>query len=271
MNDKTMGVYLVVISLLLMVCTANAIPLPQQEAETMKTLSGSVFYRERMMLPPDAEIMIVLEDVAKMDVAAEMIAQTRFKPQGGPPWQFSLDYDPAKIHDRGRYALQARIEVDGRLMFINTSQIPAFTPDNTPIDILVSRVASQPSVSSSAQTIPDASLTNTYWKLIEIHGRPAPLGAGQREVNLVLNSENNKAHGFSGCNRYFGGFFLNNDNLQLKQLASTRKACLEGMELENQFLKTLGDTATYAISGDTLTLYNAQKVPVLFFNAIYLH
>ena len=56
----------------------------------MKAIEGSVWYRERMALPPNAEIRISLEDVARMDVPSEVIATTRIEPQGGPPWDFSL-------------------------------------------------------------------------------------------------------------------------------------------------------------------------------------
>lgn len=44
-----------------------------------KTIEGSVFYRERVMLPPNAEIQITLEDVSKMDVAADVISTIVFR------------------------------------------------------------------------------------------------------------------------------------------------------------------------------------------------
>ena len=110
-------------------------------ADGMKTIEGSVFYRERMMLPPNAEIKVTLEDVSKMDVAAEIISTIVFSPTGGPPWNFAMEYDPSRIDKRHSYAVRARIEVNGQLMFINTQQVPAFTAVNgKPLEILVSRV-----------------------------------------------------------------------------------------------------------------------------------
>ena len=111
----------------------------------MGTIEGSVWYRERMLLPPNAEVYVALEDVARMDTLADVIASTRFTPQGGPPWAFTLTYDPAKIHEKGRYALRARIALKNKLMFISTEHIPAFDRDSdTPIEIMVSRVAIPP-------------------------------------------------------------------------------------------------------------------------------
>ncbi|MBW2683925.1 MAG: YbaY family lipoprotein [Deltaproteobacteria bacterium] len=109
--------------------------------EDMLIITGSVWYRERMMVPPDAVISISLEDVSRMGVSAKVIATTGFTAQGGPPWDFSLEYDPRKLNDKGRYGLRVRIEADGRLMFINMEHIPAFEHDSsTPIKIMVSRV-----------------------------------------------------------------------------------------------------------------------------------
>jgi len=106
-----------------------------------ETIDGSIWYRERIALPPSAEIRVLLEDVARMDVSSEVIASTRVEPHGGPPWAFSLPFDPEKLQERGRYVVRVRIEDDGRLLFINTESTPAFGRDpETPLDIRVSRV-----------------------------------------------------------------------------------------------------------------------------------
>jgi hypothetical protein len=98
--------------------------------------------------------------------------------------------------------LRARIEVEDQLMFINTRQIPAFDREaGAPTQILVSRVGERPLGGSTSTPIPNVSLTDTYWKLTEIDGQPAILGAGRRELHMVLNSEGAHVRGFSGCNR----------------------------------------------------------------------
>jgi len=117
----------------------------EPKATHMGTIEGSVWYRERMLLPHGAKVSITLEDVARADTKSEILAETRFQPQGGPPWAFTLTYDPAKIHEKGRYALRARIALKNKLMFISTEHIPAFDRDSdTPIEIMVSRVAIPP-------------------------------------------------------------------------------------------------------------------------------
>lgn len=111
------------------------------QAESMGTIAGRVFYHERLMLPPNAEIKVYVEDVSRMDVAADIIATTTLSPAGGPPWDFTMEYDPDRIDSRHSYAVRARIEVNGQLMFINTTRIPVFSEaEGEPLEILVSRV-----------------------------------------------------------------------------------------------------------------------------------
>jgi len=237
----------------------------------MKTIEGSVWYRERMALPADAEIRILLEDVARMDVPSELVATAGIVPKGGPPWSFSLAYDPRKLHERGRYMLRARIEAGGQLLFISTRQIPAFDRDTgAPIEILVSRVGATPPGSAAASPTPDVSLTDTYWKLTEIDGQPATLGAGERELHMVLTSEGGRVHGFSGCNRFTGSYKLNERQLLFRPLAATNMACLNGMEQEQRFLEALGEVARFTLSGERLAFYTGDERLILRFKAIAL-
>jgi heat shock protein HslJ len=167
--------------------------------------------------------------------------------------------------------LRARIEVEDQLMFINTRQIPAFDREaGAPIEILVSLVGERPSGGSAAAPIPDASLTDTYWRLTEIDGEPAFLGAGQRELHMVLTFAGNHVRGFSGCNRFTGDYERNGSVLRFRPLAATRMACLEGMEQEQRFLESLGEVVRFTISGESLVLYSGDGRLILHFEAVAL-
>ena len=242
------------------------------ESAGMKTIGGNIWYRERMMLPPNAEIDVILEDVSRMDVAATVIAETSFKAEGGPPYAYSLQYDPAKIQPNMRYSMRVRIEANGQLMFINNEHIPAFgQASGEPVNIMVSRVRSQQGGKGPHPPRPDASLINTYWKLVELQGQPVSTGAGQRELHMVLTGAGNRIRGFSGCNRFFGQYAVSNDQLYFNQLASTPMICFEAMEQEQQFLETLGSISRFEIEGEALILYAAEGREILRFVAVYLY
>ena len=109
------------------------------------TIEGEVRYQERMLLPADAQIEVSLQDVAKMDVAADVISTLRFQPEDGPPFAFSLEYDPSRIHSRGRYAIRARIDANGKLLFTTTEHIGALDAQpGEPVDVMVSRIPERP-------------------------------------------------------------------------------------------------------------------------------
>ena len=242
---------------------------PGGGTENSKSVHGAVYYRERMMLPPDAEIRVTLEDISRMDVPSELIADSQFAARGGPPYGFELRYDPARIMQRRRYGLRAQIRVDGRLMFSSDQVTPVFDRDReAPIEILVVRVQSREDGASPQK--PDASLLNTYWKLINLEGQRAPLGAGEREVHIVFSSEGDGVHGFSGCNRFTGAFRQDGNDLDFGPIAATRMACVMGMDLERRFLDALSSARSFRISGDSLTLFGPEDSALLDFHAVYL-
>jgi putative lipoprotein len=67
---------------------------------------------------------------SKQDVPATTIAEQRITNPGQVPVPFELHYDPAKIDFRMTYAVQARIEQGGRLLFISTRVYPVITRGN---------------------------------------------------------------------------------------------------------------------------------------------
>lgn len=90
------------------------------------TLSGTVAYRERIALDPNARVEVTLSDVSRADAPSIEIARTEFGARGRQvPLPFELTYDRSKIDPRGRYAVSARITGrDGRLMWISNMHNP---------------------------------------------------------------------------------------------------------------------------------------------------
>ena len=87
---------------------------------------------------------------------------------------------------------------------------------------------------------------------------------------MVLTSEGNHVRGFSGCNRFMGSYERNESQLRFTPLATTRKACREGMEQEQRFLDALGAVMRFSISGDSLTFYTGDERLILRYKAIAL-
>ena len=101
-----------------------------------------------------------------------------------------------------------------------------------------------------------ASLTNTYWRPVEIDGKSVTVAAGGREPHLTLVPENNLLRGFGGCNQMQGRFEAQGSELRFSGTAATRMFCQETMEQEQALFQALEATATYKIIGETLELYD---------------
>ncbi|WP_319541846.1 YbaY family lipoprotein [uncultured Pseudodesulfovibrio sp.] len=131
---------------LLAIVTISALPCGGCKASGTSTIQFSTletrtYYRERIMLPPGSMLTVTFEDVSRMDVPATILAKETLTLETAPPYSVELKYDPATIDARARYAVRARIEFDGSLLFINTHHIDPFAaPSGAPVEILVQRV-----------------------------------------------------------------------------------------------------------------------------------
>jgi heat shock protein HslJ len=104
-----------------------------------------------------------------------------------------------------------------------------------------------------------AELLETYWRPVEIDGKPVRLQPGTREPQLVLQKEAGRMRGYAGCNSMSGGYVLQGEALRFGPMAMTRRACLGdgGNELESAFVAALGATASYRIIAESLELRDA--------------
>lgn len=104
-------------------------------------ISGTVSYLMRLALPPQAVIQVQLADVSRADAPAEIIAEQVMTANGQQsPFAFTLLYDPVALNPAGVYALQARIEVDGQLWFINTKRYPVTPGAPAPVEMILDKV-----------------------------------------------------------------------------------------------------------------------------------
>jgi Heat shock protein len=54
-------------------------------------------------------------------------------------------------------------------------------------------------------------------------------------------------------------------------MAATKMACMESMDIENQFLKILSEVNAYQVAADSLTLYTDQKNESLTFSLTHFN
>lgn len=109
------------------------------ETRPAASLSGTVTYRQRVALTPEAEVQVELRDVSRQDVEAPLLAKRVIAKPGQVPIGFTLDYDPTLIEPGHTYALSARITDRGQLQFVTDTRVAvlAGAAAATPIEIVV--------------------------------------------------------------------------------------------------------------------------------------
>lgn len=91
-------------------------------------VTGTIAYRERVALAPDAVIRVQLVDVSRADAPAVVLGEQVFTADGRqPPFAFEIAYDPSRIDARMSYAVQARIEEGGQLRFVTDQRYAVVT------------------------------------------------------------------------------------------------------------------------------------------------
>lgn len=232
------------------------------------TFSGSVVVREPVTLPLGSVLTVTLEDVSRADAPAVTIAQTQIDLDGRQaPIPFSLTYPGSSVQPNYTYAARARLTLDGRLLAITTEHIRVDALNPSPAELPLT-----PVMTNDPPMTPDASLTDTYWKVIDVQGDPVQVSDQMREPHLVLQSQDNRFHGSGGVNRLMGGYTFDGDSLTFSDAASTMMAGPpEAMRQEQTIIAALARVRGFRISGDALTLVDESGQPVLKAIAVALN
>jgi putative lipoprotein len=99
------------------------------EPAAASVVTGTVTYRERILLPPTSTLKVVLQDVSLADAPARTLAeQTQVIGPNAPPYPFRLKYEPGWIEPNHTYAVRAEIrDPDGALRFTTDTRHPVLT------------------------------------------------------------------------------------------------------------------------------------------------
>lgn len=83
-----------------------------------------VAWRERLLLPPGATLEEVVEDVARADAAAEVLARVALEEPPPPPIRLRVPLEGVDLASPRQPNLRARVLLDGRLRFTTDRRYP---------------------------------------------------------------------------------------------------------------------------------------------------
>ena len=210
---------------------------PYQKAapqpEPTVPLTGMVTYRERMALPPDAELTVTLH--RKTSDGRMLVAEERASTEGrNVPLPFSIAC-PAADSSSMSYELEAAISSGGTTLFATTRPLTVHPGDAD-------------------------GLAGTRWKLVELNGKPAEVYDNQPEPHLLFNPEGaqGRISGSDGCNSLIGSYTLQGDRIGFSQLGSTMMLCPKGDAQARALAQALAGATSVSHSGDTLDLWSGK-------------
>jgi copper homeostasis protein (lipoprotein) len=152
-------------------------------------------------------------------------------------------------HDPGEPVL---VSLEGRL-----AQRPAMEGDASVLALVPTRFIGVWPGESCGARMTTVELAGVDWNLTRLGDVAVVVAEPRRQPSLTLTADGRVA-GFDGCNRLAGSYQVTGRSIAFSQLASTKMACIDGMEHEAAFAAALEREASYRILGQHLELYSAS-------------
>ena len=145
------------------------IPVPTPGAEltgqpviAQPNVSGSIYIRQKIALPPDAALTVTLSDASLANAPAKVLAQRVVRTEGKQaPFHYVLPFNPADVQPDARILLSAAITLDNKVIFMADSVKSAVNNGGTKIDLTLVPATSvaMPTQNGAATTVPLTSPT----------------------------------------------------------------------------------------------------------------
>lgn len=119
----------------------------------------------------------------------------------------------------------------------------------------------------------NASMTNTYWRIVRLGGDPVTATEGRREPHLLLRGERGRSRYVAtvGCNQLMGSYAIDGDAINVKPAAATLMACPPPLAtLEKKLGDVLAKARRWRIKANTLEFLDEKGGSVALFEAVYL-
>jgi putative lipoprotein len=216
-------------------------------------LTGTISYREKIVLPQGSEIVAQIRDITSGDPV--VVAETKITTQGeNVPVSFTINYNPVKISEDRNYDIYATIAIDGQTKWVNIDYTPFLEGGvpKTSVDLMLVFAES-----SSQISVPD--LAGKVFRAAYFNGSEVPSDA---DYTLSFNSGSIVAQ---ICNMMSGNFTINGGVIS-GSLITTEKLCTSPsgiMQVEDAFKSMMDSGANLDFSNDALTL-SGQGASIVF-------
>jgi len=144
------------------------------------------------------------------------------------------------------------VSLEGRI-----AQRPAMEGDAGELSLVPERFVGVWPGEGCGARMTTATLTGTIWTLTRLGENAVIVAEPERRPNLTLAADGRLA-GYDGCNRMAGSYQIAGRSITFGQLASTKMACVDGMEHEAAFAAALEQARSFRILGQHLELLGSD-------------
>lgn len=114
----------------------NGINSLSQQSIQQPNVSGTIWIKQKVALPPDAVLTVTLSDASMADAPSKVVAQRAVRTEGKQaPFSFVLPYNPSDVQPNARILLSAAVTINGKLVFITDTVQEAINNGGTKIDL----------------------------------------------------------------------------------------------------------------------------------------
>ncbi|MEO7039632.1 MAG: YbaY family lipoprotein [Gemmatimonadaceae bacterium] len=228
-------------------------------------ITGSVAYRERVALPPDAVAEVSLIDATAQDVAATTVATTMVRSEGKQvPIPFTLRYDASRIDKSHLYTVRAVIKSGAQLLWTTDIVRAVITQGNpTHVDLMLTRV-DPGAASGGGGAGARGELAGSSWVLTDL-GNARALDDPPTTLDFATKG---KASGSGSCNRYFATVEISGTSIRFGAVGATRMTCATPVSLQEvRYFEALESSSRFDVDGNTLSIYGSGTRPLRFTRA----
>jgi heat shock protein HslJ len=121
---------------------------------------------------------------------------------------------------------------------------------------------------SKPNSVSNANLVGTYWKLKELSSQNIQTKNSAKEAHIIFSKEG--AKGSTSCNNFSTTYALDANELSIsKSIMMTRMFCRGSVE--GDFILALKKMRRYEVDGERLEIFDEDGVSLAKFESVYLY
>jgi len=248
-----------------------------------ETITGSLNYEYPVEVLAGSSFKLSLESRAQGESQFAILAASESNDFNKFPQPFKLSLLSKSLSNVGIYQLRVQVMNDHKVLYVNKGLIPLTRSDLSKALIIEMQIPPKPRkkiiiapsvkptpvleelviITPTATPVPvvldvEVLLGNKLWKL---------KNKQVSKANLRFDMKKSYAFGNGGCNKFQGGYQVEQNNIIFNHFIASSKQCEGLMEIESYFLESLPKVTSWLVKeeGKELFLYDDNKQLLLQF------